>query len=843
MALRKSNIAGYLLILVTLAFGISCNNEDYAEHIGSALLHPQVSIDASAVAVDGSVSTNLVNPVPSVQQMGLKVTNMSTGREAQWKSVLDYPMDNSYLPGKYFVETAYGDSITEGFECPYFYASAVVDLSNGAEVDVPLVAKLASSMVQVEFSESFRSYFSSFSAVLHSEGGRYVEYFPQESRPAYLHPGNISIQLYLTMPSSGEKVMFEAARLPEALPGYAYVATVDLSRQGGVPAVIVSFDNKVQTDDAFTILSEEFLNGSAPVIHCTGFTSGTPLEWIEGNSASTQYSMSVESDNLASLTLTTRSTLLCSEGWLPGVDILRLTEAQTGVMHNLGLEILRNDDVITIDFSGVLKNLRYEAGAMSTLFTLEAVGKNMRLNAPVSFEVVPLPVDLKVVSASDIVAGVNKGEIIVESPTSQLNDNLQMLAFIGNKWVEMPVYEIESRSPGLYALRFDAPDGTEAVRTKIMYCGMQKAELILKRVSPKYTIAVDAYALKAVVKVIPEDENLTSVITSMLRVYGNGSALQVIDVDAEHGILVIGGLSSSTDYSINATVMQSPSAIDFCPAVNVHTENVAGFANGSFEDREKDFEYKDMNSGGRYSQNIVPIFNQQNRRSFEIYVPEKWATTNPKTACLDARNINTWYVEPSAQIVEDAYAGAYAVMLQSVGWDVNGEAIPDYLQPDGNYTKYSCNVPNIAHRAAGRLFLGDYSFNPYNENERYDFGIDFGSRPSALNGFYKFVPSVSDPSDRGVALVEVLGIYNNMEIVIARTELQLRPALTYTAFTVPLSYPHFGVKATRLRVMMASSSRYGSIAEESVRVPVSNNVEIAAALGSTLWVDELSLSY
>ena len=102
---------------------------------------------------------------------------------------------------------------------------------------------------------------------------------------------------------------------------------------------------------------------------------------------------------------------------------------------------------------------------------------------------------------------------------------------------------------------------------------------------------------------------------------------------------------------------------------------------------------------------------------------------------------------------------------------------------------------------------------------------------------------MSDPSDRGVALVEVLGIYNNMEIVIARTELQLRPALTYTAFTVPLSYPHFGVKATRLRVMMASSSRYGSIAEESVRVPVSNNVEIAAALGSTLWVDELSLSY
>lgn len=843
MALRKSDIAGYLLILVTLTVATSCNNDDYAEHIGSALLHPQVSVDASAVAVDGSVSTGLVNPVPSVQQMRLKVTNVQTGRVAEWESVLDYPSDNSYLPGKYFVETAYGDSITEGFDCPYFYASSLVDLNDGAEVDVPLVAKLTSSMLQVQFSQTFINYFTEFSAVLHSMGGAYVEYPAYETRPAYLHPGRISVQLDVTMPSTGEKVLFEAAQLPDALPGYTYVASIDLTLQNGVPVVVVSFDSKVQTDDVSIALSEQFLNSSVPVINCTGFSPGTPLEWIEGNSASSQYSMSVDSHNLGSLMLTTRSPLLCSKGWMPGVDILRLTDAQRSILQTLGLGIISNAGSITLDFSGVLKHLRYEAGAKSTLFTLEAIGTGKRLNPPVSFEVVSLPVDLKVVNASDIVAGVNKGELLVESPTDQLRDNLELLAFVNNEWIKMPITDIESRSPGLYALRFQAPDGTQPVRARVMYCGMVKAELTLKRVSPKYTIAVDAYALKAVVKVMAEDESLTSVITSMLRVYGNGSPLQVIEVDAEHGALVIGGLSSSTDYSVKATVMTSPGTSDFCPPVNVRTEDIAGFENGGFEDREKNFEYKDMNSGGRYSQNIVPIFNQQNRRSFEVYVPEKWANTNAKTACLNARNINTWYLEPSVQIVEDPYAGAYAVMLQSVGWDVNGEPIPDYLQPDGNYTKYSLNVPNIAHRATGRLFLGSYSFNAANVDEQYDLGIGFGSRPSALNGFYKFVPSVSDPSDRGVALVEVLGIYKDMEIVIARTQLLLRPALTYTAFTVPLSYPHFGVKATKLRVMMASSSHYGSIADESAHVPVSNNVEIAAALGSTLWIDELSLSY
>ena len=114
MALKKSDIAGYLLILAALTVALSCSNEDYTEHIGSALLRPQVSVDASAVAVDGTVSTDLVRPVPSVQQMRLKVTNLRTSRVAEWESVLDYPSDNSYLPGRYLVETAYGDSTNRG---------------------------------------------------------------------------------------------------------------------------------------------------------------------------------------------------------------------------------------------------------------------------------------------------------------------------------------------------------------------------------------------------------------------------------------------------------------------------------------------------------------------------------------------------------------------------------------------------------------------------------------------------------------------------------------------------------------------------------------------------------
>ncbi len=844
MAFGKYKICAVCFLLFCFVMTIAgCGESDTSEHFGSGVLSPSVTVDAGAVGVDGEVSLSLVDPLPTESDMKLRITNMQSGRVGEWPNVYDYPADEALLPGRYKVEAFFGDSITEGFGCPYFYAGMEVSLSSGAVLDVPLRAKLACSMLQVRFTDNFRNFFPAYKAVLHSMGGAYVDYPAEESDPVYMRPGNISVFLSVAMPATLNDVVFEAARINNAFPGYFYVATIDVSDAGGAPVVTVSFDSKVESDDVSLVLTPEFLAAEAPEIECEGFVSGQVLEWIEGVSTSGKYSMNVSSKNLKSLVLTTRCAELTRMGWPAGVDILDIADNRRETMVSLGLKIRDADDKITLDFSDVLPELRYMHDAPNTLFTLEAVASNMKSSEPAVFEVKSLPVALGVVSATDIVAGVNKGEIVVESPTDHLAGNLELAAFDGGKWTPLEIYEIESRGNSRYALRFMAPGGTDPVKLRVIYCGSVKAELILDRVSPKFTIAVDTYALKAVVKVLPEDPSLRSVITSMLRVYGNGVPLSVIDVDAEEGMLVLGSLSASTRYSFTATVFSSPSENDFCSPAVGYTENIETLENGSFEDREKTFEYKDMPSGGRYSQSIVEIFNQQNRRSFEVYTPEKWANTNGKTACVNVSNINTWYVEPSVYSVEDAYAGAYAVMIQSVGWDNNGEYIPDYLQPYGHYTKYSCNIPHISHRAAGRLFLGSYSYDSASGSEYYQSGKGFGSRPSALNGFYKFVPSSSDPSDRGVAVMEVIGVYKNMEIVIARSQLMLRPAMTYTAFSVPVTYNHFGVKATAIRVTFASSMHYGSIAEESVSVPVSPDPEISAALGSTLWIDEVSLSY
>ncbi len=56
-------------------------------------------------------------------------------------------------------------------------------------------------------------------------------------------------------------------------------------------------------------------------------------------------------------------------------------------------------------------------------------------------------------------------------------------------------------------------------------------------------------------------------------------------------------------------------------------------------------------------------------------------------------------------------------------------------------------------------------------------------------------------------------------IASARTYLPI--ANSYTAFTAPLSYTRFGIKASGMRLMFASSASVGTIAEETASIVTS----------------------
>ncbi len=116
--------------------------------------------------------------------------------------------------------------------------------------------------------------------------------------------------------------------------------------------------------------------------------------------------------------------------------------------------------------------------------------------------------------------------------------------------------------------------------------------------------------------------------------------------------------------------------------VDITTEKAQQLPNADFEERRKSVEYRNLPSGGRYSQTIVGIFNRQNHANIKQEAPQSWANVNAKTFCMDAARHNTWYMQPSTESVLDAYLNSYGVRIQSVGWDIDGPEIPDYRQPD-----------------------------------------------------------------------------------------------------------------------------------------------------------------
>lgn len=293
---------------------------------------------------------------------------------------------------------------------------------------------------------------------------------------------------------------------------------------------------------------------------------------------------------------------------------------------------------------------------------------------------------MEIVEVSEAVIGSDMGELVIASDSDNLGDNLAIYG--SNDGVEWHDCGIISVTPIVGTDRsrvaFSLPTtSSNEVKLKVEYCGRPVGEATMQVVAPSFTIDVDAFALSAMIKVNGGSESMTRLITSRATVMADGRQCHVISRDVERGIITVGDLKPSTSYTFTATVADDATEADLTPAVKATTEAAATIANPGFEDiKYHALKYKGMPSGGRYSQTIVEIYNQQNYTSFDLNVPEKWATTNAKTFCLKAKNINTWYVQPSVYTVDDCAGGNFAVKLQSVAWDVAYQESPTGVNPD-----------------------------------------------------------------------------------------------------------------------------------------------------------------
>lgn len=832
----------YLSFLFLLLAIASCNdgNNDYARGTGAVNL--ELNVDNSIISGYDDLA-NQAPQLPDLDDFSITMTDNGGAYSHTWSSFKDFPQSESYLSGSYTISASIGSPFQEGFDCPYFHGECPVTVTEGTLTTVSITATLANTMVSIDYSDAFKARFASYSATLHSAGGSYITYPSDEVRPAYLRPGDISLGLSLT-DLNGRSVTFQPAAIKGAKARNHYRISLDLEGDH----IIISYDPKLSTDDVTVPVTDTLFDGKSPVVTTEGFTSGKPVRIPEGELPPAKLTMKLNAPGgMAQVMLTTQSTQLAEKGWPEEINLCNPGAEQLALLKSLGLKWETGATSGSIDFTDIVNSLDFTTPEGSrSLFMVVVKDALTRVNTPATLDIDIEPVDLSVISSTPAMIGINRAIVTVSCPSEAIESNISVEA-LGNDgatWSPMIINSITPIEGSQYRIDITLPKGTSPVKTRVLYRGTVKATLEIGRVSPLYTIDIDPFALTAALRVNADDRSMVPIITELIKIYIDGTQAAVLHRDNESGLLTLTGLKPSTTYKLTSTLVDTPTESNFTSPILFKTEGTPQLPNHDFENIKETIKIKDLLCGGRYSQNIVEIFNGQNKVDYLVSTPtEGWANTNAKTCSAAAKNQNTWYMQPSAMIVSDAANDGYGVKLVSVAYDLDGPAIPNYLQESMPFTSYSRHIPPIARRAAGRLFLGGYSFDPAGMTEHYKEGIRFNSRPSALNGFYKYQPCHGAPSDRGLVTVDVLGEINGKETTIASARAMLPIATDYTAFAIPLTYKYFGVKATRLKVMAASSAAIGTIEEESRNIVTIADPVTASSTGSVLWIDNFSLSY
>lgn len=282
-------------------------------------------------------------------------------------------------------------------------------------------------------------------------------------------------------------------------------------------------------------------------------------------------------------------------------------------------------------------------------------------------------------------------------------------------------------------------------------------------------------------------------------------------------------LSPDTEYSIRAVYNNGSVYKRISEVKTLKTEIIKTIPNGSFDEEWTSRTIKDLVNGASIISKKVNLTS---------HTPNNWADVNAKTFSgikVTFGVLSTYNSVPSTMKNEGKTGSG--VRLRTVGWD-NGS---------GN------TVSICYHAAAGKLFLGSYSYNHDSNKDTYNYGISFTSRPSLVKAHYKYSPVKGDSFK---AWAVVLNREGGTETVIGRGELVNGDNNSdWTEMSFKINYTDRIKKATHMYIVFSSSA--GCSDNESEET---NNLKSYLNLGtevdgfthhegSNLYIDNVELIY
>lgn len=785
--------------------------------------------------------------VPASELFAVNLVKSDGSMSKSWESLESFHRETSFPIGDYSLTASFGDLNQEGFETPHYKGSANVHVSPGVDNPVSIVATLANSMVSVRYTDDFKANFPRYSAAVQTEGHDWVVFAQSETRPAYVAPSHVKLNLTLTN-AAGEQVTLQPAEF-DANARHHYVITVGVSGNvtTGDLLLDVQFDEDVVAETVDVSLGDELFSAPAPSVKAVGFNPDGKIDTFEGAVLTDRPEFHVFSfAGLKSAQLT----VVAPGGYTPpfgsSVELVNADAATQQALISAGVDaagFFRNPDKMgVVNVASFLSKL--PAGSYTV--ELQVVDAMTRTSEPLKLhaDVWNVEMTLTAVGNVDFMGDEVTLDILTNCPA--IKDNITFQApDASNRMVDAPVKSVtqlpDTRTSGV-VLRYVV--GIEPqVRTSLdirASLGDKVRDVNVPMTAPEYTILADAFSRKVVLKVEADNDDVARKIFDLLRFTIGATEIPTANVSHEPSskFVTISGLTPSTSYALKAHcgdfVKELPEFV---------TETETPVANGNFNASTKTIDINPIAVGGQYTGTAFSNPKYTIKSSIERMTPDGWANLNPITCWTGASNLNTWFVVPSTWTEEGR------TVIRTVGYSHNGTT-PDLTKKTAVY--YCQNAPSASDLtvSSGELFLGSYSFN--GTSSRTD-GILWASRPSSLSFDYSYVPY---NNEQGEAYVQILDAEGK---VLASQDITLAASSSMTTKSVALSGYPFGVKAASLRIGFRSTKQglaptvsipSGTALNEGVNAgnftsppQLAANSYHAVATGSVLTIDNVTLGY
>lgn len=795
--------------------------------------------------------------IPDINDFGLTIESLDGKVFNSWESFSEFrPV--SVAIGTYTVTASYGDVEAEGFDAISYQGSTNVEVRKEETAEASVTCIINKAKVSINYTDEFKSYFTSYSSYISSSKGNKVTFSANESQGAYFVPGSLGVYLEVTRQGVSQKVTLNPKNFTaEAKHEYRLTMDVDAS----TASLKITFNDNPSSEQNVEInISDEALNADPPVFTPYGFTSGNTLEVLEGAVFSDKLEAYLNaSAGLVKCELVTHSVPLKEQGWPESVDLMNLTTEQSQKMTALGLQTKglgsNHDKIALIDFQQLVPNLicTSDDNELHT-FTLRATDVLTKVSEELKLVIetrnngfaVELPETVPYASTSVTFTLTLEGDVSKVKFYYDLSDTGVYQPFSAEK---VQITSENTKHTVTLTYPESLTDTEHDVKLKAEF-GVKVIEKSFKIEDPELTLSLkngdaDVWATKAYVQVVASAKarTLRTISSSTVEIqYKEGEKWKAWphqSYDEKTGLFLLTGMGdgateeSGVEYTLRAAYKRNGEPSAYSEDLQILTEAKAQVGNRGFED---------WYSEALYSQNILwaknTIYNYYFWKENQDVSLRWWDTCNNKTTpnpgggsvwdyrsaagvvpTSDEQNTASYHLrtyDGKSELKTEGHTGN-AAEIATVGW--------------GSDNLWVNDGATAKNKTAGTLYIGTYG-------EPINYGKSFASRPLGVKFWYKYY---SYNNETTTPYVEVYG--DNQEVIGSGSLLINASNYEFKSGYIPIDYP-VAKKAKSITIVFSStdSKNPETKAVQGDAGDFSGNLD-SRHIGSILTVDDVELIY